>query len=310
VTEKNIIATTALGSWYLFSLELLPDPPEEANSREMAHVGAINGSVFNPETLFLITAGADGLLRSWQLSEIPTANSPPPKAGAFITGSHSTMSEMGVVDMREWGEITFICWAQKADRWVTAHSDGHLRVWTTDVFNCECVLSVSCSICRVTALTVDDPDVILVALDDRTIRCFALTSGRQLRTLAGHQGAVCAVAAGRDLDFYVSASWDRTMKVWGKVHLTDRASSQVSRPSVISSKRLRDPGPPRRERVQATRPSEQRPPQLYRPVSQYEKKKHEIERRRRREKGEHDAKMRSPAAKEIKAIQKLIWEML
>ena len=39
-------------------------------------------------------------------------------------------------------------------------------------------------------------------------------SGRELRTLEGHTGAVSGVALSGDGRLAVSASWDNTLKVW------------------------------------------------------------------------------------------------
>jgi WD40 repeat protein len=322
-TDKFLIATTTAGSWHLFTLEILPDPPDEIGFRDLAHTGAINGSIYDADTQTLITAGSDGLLKSWVVQE-----NTPPSAGAdespsrrvssaksanalFMTSSHLALSETRAVDMRDFGEISCICCAARADRWVTAHSDGHLRIWTTDIDSCECVLSISCSICRVTALAVDDPDIILAALDDKTIRCFALANGRQVRTLAGHQAPICAIATCPELDFYVSGSWDNTMKLWTRVDSIGRSSSKVSGPSMISSKRTRNPSVIRRDRYPQPRIPDSKPSTfVYQPISQYEKKKQEIERKRRREKAEYDARLRTPLAKELKSLQKVIWELL
>jgi WD40 repeat protein len=47
-----------------------------------------------------------------------------------------------------------------------------------------------------------------------TLRVWEVTSGRELRTLAGHSGAVTGVALSRDGRIAVSSSYDNTLKVW------------------------------------------------------------------------------------------------
>jgi hypothetical protein len=42
----------------------------------------------------------------------------------------------------------------------------------------------------------------------------------------------------------------------------------------------------------------------------YEKRKQEIEKRRRRERIEHEARMRSPVARKLKGIEKLLSDMM
>ena len=52
------------------------------------------------------------------------------------------------------------------------------------------------------------------ASDDQTLKVWDLESGRELRTLTGHSGAVIAVAVTPDGRRAVSASEDQTLKVW------------------------------------------------------------------------------------------------
>ena len=59
------------------------------------------------------------------------------------------------------------------------------------------------------------------ASDDRTLKVWDLASGTELRTLAGHDHAVRAVAVTPDGRHAVSASVDRTLKVW------DLASGEI-----------------------------------------------------------------------------------
>jgi hypothetical protein len=60
----------------------------------------------------------------------------------------------------------------------------------------------------------------------------------------------------------------------------------------------------------APRPETRNAMPLYQPVSLYEKKKQEIDRKRRRERLEYEAKMRTPVARELRTQQKMIWELL
>jgi WD40 repeat protein len=286
LTETCVFVTSLGGNWHLLTLEVLPEPLEEIAFRDFAHNGAINDSAFRLSTGRLVTAGSDGLLKVWTV------------------GAGGPVTESGVVDMRSWGEVTFVSWAMVTDRWVTAHSDGQVRVWPANAVNCGCIQTISCGICRVTALTIDENGIVLAALNDKTIRCFAMETGEMLRTLAGHQGAICSLAAREGIDCYVSGSWDRTMKVWPRLDLGAAARRATSSASV----RRRDVKVTRKEKV--PRPETRSAMPVYQPVSLYEKKKQEIERKRRRERLEYEAKMRTPVARDLRTLQKMIWELL
>ena len=49
---------------------------------------------------------------------------------------------------------------------------------------------------------------------DRTVKVWDLTSGQELRTLAGHAREVSSVAVSADGRLALSGSYDRTVKVW------------------------------------------------------------------------------------------------
>ena len=305
LTGTHIVVTAANGGWYVLSIEHFPGEPEGVSSREMAHNGAINSATFNRETGILLTAGSDGLVKTWVIAESLGARTTA-RSAFFVTADEMSMTETNIVDMRAFGEVTYIVWAHEADRWVTAHSDGRIRVWTTDAPNCENLVTIPLNVCRVTALAVDDPDVILAALDDKTIRCFMIHSGDLMKTMTGHKGAICAVAASRELNAYVSASWDNTIKIWGRYD-----PSLCLRPvSELQTARTETAAPTARRPVKPKTAFGQRKVNIFQPISIYEKKKQEIERKRRREMAEYDARMRTPAARELKQLQKLIMNLL
>ena len=306
ITPRHIIATTVVGSWDLFNLDLFPEPLEEYIGREMAHNGAINDSVFDDDTGTLITVGTDGLLKSWELTDHVGENAKKTQSSIFLTENDKTLSETSVVDMRKYGEIKKIVWAKKADKWITVHSDRQIRVWTTDINNIALLLKIPCGGCHVTSIAIDDPEIILAAIEDKTIRCFNMKNGDLLRTYIGHKDQICCVAADPNINYYVSSSWDGAVKIWTK--LSKRITPA---PSILNDITIK----PKTDFNQAkgmTRPKTAltKPKPTFQPVSLYEKRKQEIERRRRREKAEYDARMRSPVAKELKSIAKALLERM
>jgi hypothetical protein len=94
------------------------------------------------------------------------------------------------------------------------------------------------------------------------------------------------------------------MRIWPRVDLGAAARRAAS----TASGRRRDVKVTRKEK--APRPDTRSAMPAYQQVSLYEKKKQEIERKMRREKLEYEAKMRTPVARELKALQKMIWELL
>lgn len=305
LTLTHIIATTSLGNWGILPLDIFPDPLEEILGRELAHNGAINDSVFDQSTGTLITAGSDGLLKLWKINESAISKQPHHKiTSVFMTENEQTMSETNVVDMMKFGEVIQISWAVQANRWVTAHSDMQIRVWTTDPLKPSLFFTIPCGGCHITSLALDDPDVILAAIDDRTIRCFSMETGELLRTMTGHKDIICKVETNPEVGFYVSSSWDGAVKIWSKVDAKFKplSSSIYSRKTESSTNRRRRP----KTAAVVTKPKKS--PVVYQPLTIYEKRKQEIERKRRKDKAEYDAQMRSPIAKELKAIAKIMLE--
>jgi hypothetical protein len=71
VTKKFLIATVNFGSWHLFTVKTLPDPPDEMFSDALAQTGPINGALYNRDTETIITADPYRLLKSWVIRQIP-----------------------------------------------------------------------------------------------------------------------------------------------------------------------------------------------------------------------------------------------
>jgi len=57
-------------------------------------------------------------------------------------------------------------------------------------------------------------DVILSGSNDNKIKVWSASTGSCLRTLAGHKGLVRALAYQEEAPFFVSASYDRTVRIW------------------------------------------------------------------------------------------------
>ncbi|EAY07013.1 hypothetical protein TVAG_174830 [Trichomonas vaginalis G3] len=297
-----ILATTLNGSWHMLTLTEFPDPMEEKRTRLMAHNGSINDSVFSAQSGYLLTAGSDGLVKSWcvgtdlkRLANLPSV---------FLTGTANVMRETAVADMREYGEVTNIRLHHDGERIITAHSDRQIRVWSGEVENLDLLVTIPCGWCSITAMELDRNSVI-VALDDKTLRAFDVDDGRITRTFIGHKDTICAISVGEGLDYIVSSSWDGAVKLWSR--------EEEKPPKPPKSINVRPVNSARRERDARSALSPLRPAPVVSvspAVSLYERRKQEIERRRRREKAEIEASRKTPLYKDIKALSKLIQELL
>lgn len=297
-----ILATTLNGSWHMLTLTEFPDPSEEKRTRLMAHNGSINDSVFAKKTGYLLTAGSDGLVKSWcvgtdlkRLASLPSV---------FLTGTSNVMRESAVSDMREFGEVTNIRLHDDGERIITAHGDRQIRVWTGEIELLECLVTIPCGWCAITAMELDGNNVI-VGLDDKTLRAFDVEDGRITRTFIGHKDTICAISVGEGLDYIASSSWDGAVKLWSRTEeKPPPPPAQISVRPISSARR-------EREAKSALSPIRPRPVVSVSPaVSLYERRKQEIERRRRRERAEIEASRKTPLYKDIKALSKLIQELL
>ena len=303
--DQFILITTVNGSWHLITITEFPEPGEEKRARLMAHNGAINDSLLIKETGVLITAGSDGLLKSWTLgSDLKKLASTPT---VFLTGTSNVLNETGIGDMREYGEIINIRSSKDKEKIVTSHSDHQIRVWTADAVTAmELLVTIPCAGCSITALELDKKSI-LAALDDKTIRVFDIDDGKLVKTFVGHKDTICSIGVSSGVDYYASSSWDGVLKLWSRdVEKLEIDVIEVlsKTPSTITSAR--------KDKPHITTPS--RPQTAFVSViphvSIYERRKQEIERRRRREKAAVEAMHRTPLYRDIKALTKLIEDSL
>jgi len=219
----NIIATTLAGSWHVLSIATIQDPIEEVLCKEMAHSDSINDSAFCSIRSVLLTAGSEGLVKSWSVGS--KQKHPGTGTSIFITDATTSLNEIGVYDMRAYGEVMAIRIAESANRVVTSHGDSQIRIWDFDLDIMPIMFTIPCGGCLITAIDIDDPEVILAALSDKTIRCFSLFDGKLRRTLIGHKDTICAVSYSTDFNYYASCAWDGSLKLWSRTEKTGLTKS-------------------------------------------------------------------------------------
>ncbi|XP_078725023.1 uncharacterized protein LOC144942137 [Lampetra fluviatilis] len=112
-------------------------------------------------------------------------------------------------------EATCVRWHGVTERWVTASQDGTVRVWSGDGSSCERVLVMPGS---VGALCIDELSGCIVVGVQNTLRVFDAETFTQVQVNTGHSDCVRSIIHIPERGQYVSAGWDRTVRVWNAYH--------------------------------------------------------------------------------------------
>ncbi|XP_065055672.1 uncharacterized WD repeat-containing protein alr2800-like isoform X1 [Rhopilema esculentum] len=108
-------------------------------------------------------------------------------------------------------EVTQVLWNQFHEKWVTGSEDGTIRIWSANGMNCDLVLSAHGN---VSALCVDHSNGCVVAGVQDTIRVYDIEYRKIVQTNLGHTDSVRSIIHIPERQQYVSASWDKTVRIW------------------------------------------------------------------------------------------------
>jgi hypothetical protein len=108
-------------------------------------------------------------------------------------------------------EVTCVRWSKPRGCWVSGCEDGEIRLWSgTDG---TCVLTIR-AWASIGALCIDQRSGWIIAGVGESVGTFDGASGNVLRVNTGHGDAIRSVMLVAEREQVVSASWDRTIRIW------------------------------------------------------------------------------------------------
>ncbi|KAF3479545.1 periodic tryptophan protein 2 [Arthroderma uncinatum] len=201
VSQSNIDCVTinsssewlAFGSSKLGQLLVWEWQSESYILKQQGHLDSMNALVYSPDGRKIITAADDGKIKVWDIN-----------TGFCIVTFTEHKSGVTACQFTKRGNVLF-----------TASLDGSVRAWDLvryrnfRTFTAPSRLSFS-------SLAVDPSGEVVCAgsLDSFDIHIWSVQTGQLLDQLSGHEGPVSSLSFAADGSHVVSASWDRTVRIW------------------------------------------------------------------------------------------------
>ncbi|KAF1833960.1 periodic tryptophan protein 2 [Decorospora gaudefroyi] len=196
--DIDYVAINKTGEWLAFGASKLGQllvwewQSEGYVLKQQGHFDAINTITYSPDGQRIITAADDGKVKVWDVN-----------------------SGFCVVTLTEHLSGVTACEFAKNSVLYTASLDGSIRAWDLRryrnfrTFTAPSRLSFS-------SLAVDPSGEVVCAgsIDSFDIHIWSVQTGQLLDRLSGHEGPVSSLAFSPDGSALVSASWDRTVRVW------------------------------------------------------------------------------------------------
>lgn len=217
VSQSNIDCVTinsssewlAFGSSKLGQLLVWEWQSESYILKQQGHLDSMNALVYSPDGRKIVTAADDGKIKVWDIN-----------TGFCIVTFTEHKGGVTACEFTKRGNVLF-----------TASLDGSVRAWDLvryrnfKTFTAPSRLSFS-------SLAVDPSGEVVCAgsLDSFDIHIWSVQTGQLLDQLSGHQGPVSSLSFSGDGSHVVSASWDRTVRIWSVF-----GRSQTSEPLQLQS---------------------------------------------------------------------------
>jgi len=223
--------TLASVSWDL-SLRLWDLTSEVAASTHViqnAHDDYILSVAYSPDLQQIGTASADQGVKLWDYTAdtSPAKGQAAPDGYAAETGAPSLAEWMGNVAfvpegklgkrccgvlMGHTADVSHVKWNSIKKCWVTGSEDHTVRLWSPEG---EQIVEIRPPGDAITALAIDQKlGYILVASMDRAMRVYSPTTAEMVQQHTGHSDAVRCIIHVAEKRQYITASWDRTIRVW------------------------------------------------------------------------------------------------
>ena len=192
------------------------EEPKSAHVIVDAHDDYILSMAHAPEHEQIASASADQGVKLWSLAAM--TESEPGEGELHADGTRSPLpfesrrAKMlcGVLKGHA-ADVSHVKWNAVHGLWVTGSEDHTVRCWTPEG---EQKYEIRPPGDAVTALAIDANGFILVASMDSAVRVYDVETQEVVQQHTGHSDAVRCIIHVKEKQQYLTASWDRTIRVW------------------------------------------------------------------------------------------------
>ncbi|XP_071959328.1 uncharacterized protein [Antedon mediterranea] len=167
--------------------------PNNSNDEELACDGIVIDMTYCPKRNEFAYASSDKMVYIRKFSEV----------GSDMTLCNTLQGHDA--------EITQVRWNKVTDKWITGSEDGTIRIWSEDGMSCDQILATHGA---VLALCIDLKNGSIVAGVQNTIKVYDSQTFKLMQTNIGHSDSVRSIIHIPDRNQYISASWDKTIRIW------------------------------------------------------------------------------------------------
>ena len=197
----------------LWDISNVPDEKGSCLAVGTGHVSAVTGVAFSASGGFLVSSGADKLLRVWDVARVLNTRKPRVKSAQAGGSTHKTpLPALAAIPAHD-KDINAVCISPNDQLVASASQDKTIKLWRMpDLTPVTVLRGHRRGIWSIAFSPVDQ--AIASASGDKTIKLWNIKDGSCLRTFEGHVASVLKVqflSAGTQL---LSAGADGLVKLW------------------------------------------------------------------------------------------------